>query len=68
VCARKTRKKKALLSNLFVDASEVDRHAELVVLHLCSGYALGLFEQRLVHLIVLKHNRGRFLSVSCKLP
>lgn len=35
---------------LFVDASEVDGHAELVVLHLGSSYALGLFHQRFVHL------------------
>jgi hypothetical protein len=28
----------------------VDRHTELVVLHLGSRYALGLFHQRIVHL------------------
>ena len=35
---------------LFVDASEVDGHAELVVLHLGPGYVLRLLYQPLMHL------------------
>jgi hypothetical protein len=36
---------------LFVDASEVDRDAELVVLHLCAGYAPCQLNQTVMHLI-----------------
>jgi hypothetical protein len=45
------RKGKSVAHYLLIHASEVDRHTKLVVLHLGSRYALGLFHQRIVHLI-----------------
>jgi len=39
------------ITNLFVDASEVDGHAELVVLHLGPGDAARRLGQALVHLL-----------------
>jgi len=43
---------KSLAHYLLIHASEVDRHTKLVVLHLGSRYALGLFHQRIVHLMI----------------
>ncbi|BAT05385.1 Os08g0409233 [Oryza sativa Japonica Group] len=56
---RKRKKRKGnncVVPHLFIDTSEVDRHTELVVLHLGSRYALGPFYQRIVHLTNYTHH------------
>jgi hypothetical protein len=49
--ARNATQRNATRTNLFVDASEVDGHAELVVLHLGAGDAARRLGQALVHLL-----------------